>query len=279
MPNGKPVLFVENVYSRLQFPGHVITPSDEQVNFETFRVANGRRSPFDYASPVTANAIWIPRVAYDRVRAINAVALDRGHNLGGFELSVRTSSDAWVTEYVAATSVIPTTSSSGSVDELNGVRTEEGAWFKRFPQVESMASEVRVPAMGAGLKPKVVGLQLGYAWECEYWTRPVGEGGVRLAGEVVESGSAWRARTTPTRQRVLTLKLKLVDYASYDAARYHLEGHFASGRPMWLVLNQDQADRAIQVEVEGPIGFNYETDYGYQQCTFACVEHGPLRAL
>lgn len=277
----KPLLFVENFYSRLQFPGHTVTATEEPSTHELFRAANGRRSPYDYWTGSTANLTQSLQVDCGRVRAANCLAIDRGHNVSAKSLTLYANQDNFSISSEAILNAITIPSAStpgGNADEDNGVRTEEGLWFKRFPQREVRYWRTDL-LNAASFIPRLVGIQLGYAWECEYWTRPVGEGLSRLTGDVSESASGWRARTTPTKQKVLTLKLRLTDFVSYDQARYHLEGHFASGRPMLLVLNQDQADRALQVEVDGPIGFNYETDYGYEQVTFSCVEHEPLRAL
>lgn len=276
----KPFVFVENLYSRTQFPAHVLAVTEETVGFEAFRVATGRRSPFNYWTPIATNTDEYHTITADRLRAANCLAFDRGHNLAGKRVVVECSNDNFTTiETALDVAAIPSITTPGSLDDAVGVRTPEGAWLVRFPMRVASYWRVKIPAMGVGLKPRIVGLQLGLAWETEYWTRPVSDGQTMLAGEVLESGTAWRGRATPTRVKSYSTKLRLVDYASYDQARYHIEGHFASGRPMWLGANADNADQAIQVEVNGPIGFAYETDFGFQQATFPWVEHEPLRAL
>ena len=53
------VLLVENLFSTIQFPSHVVTANAEATGFEVAKLANGRRSDTDYWAPTTAaTAAW-----------------------------------------------------------------------------------------------------------------------------------------------------------------------------------------------------------------------------
>ncbi len=50
-----PLLLADSLASVLQYPLHTLVGSAEPVGFEAFRVADGRRSQFDYWQPGVTN--------------------------------------------------------------------------------------------------------------------------------------------------------------------------------------------------------------------------------
>src|SRR5579859_5940648 len=83
-----PCFFVEDWGSIVQFPGTVLTGNEELVGHEAARVADGRRDPNDYWSPITPNNPAYLNYVLDRTRLGDMVALDRGHNLAGQALAL-----------------------------------------------------------------------------------------------------------------------------------------------------------------------------------------------
>jgi hypothetical protein len=96
---------------------------------------------------------------------------------------------------------LPAASAPGSLDDTLGVRTEEGAWVKRFSLRAAKYWRWYVPAMGVGLKPQVVGLYLGLAFAPNYFNRPLDDDGDVLVVTESQSELGWIGRGPQGRQR------------------------------------------------------------------------------
>lgn len=278
---GAPFFLVENLFSTVQFPLHVVTGNEEPAGAEAFRVADGRRSPLDAWSPTTLNATSYLQVVCDRLRTANMVALDRGHNLGGKEVQLQCSDDGFTTVQTVADLVIPAASAPGSPDDAFGVVTEEGAWLYRFPARAAYAWRLQVPAMGAGLRPKIVGLWVGPAYAPDYFQLPSGPGQGQALGVESVSDAGWVGRGVVVFRRESVIRLQLPSLFDYDdLARYHLEGHYAgAGRPMWVCFDDEQADRAfLAVLPLGKFGFARAPQWFYPAVDLPYLEHEPVRS-
>jgi len=277
---GSPFFFVENVFSIAQFPLHLVTGNEEPAGNEAFRVADGRRSALDAWTSITLNAAAYLQTVCDRPRAANMVALDRGHNLGGKEVQLQCSDDGFTTVQTVADIVIPAASAPGSPDDAFGVVTEEGAWLYRFPARASYAWRLNVPAMGAGLKPKIVGLWLGLGYAPDYFQLPAGPGQGQLLGAESTSDAGWVGRGVVVYRRESTIALQLPSLFDYDdLARYHLEGHYAgAGRPMWVCFDDAQADRTfLAIAPLGKHGFARQPRWFYPAVELPYEEHEAVR--
>lgn len=278
---GAPLLLVENLFSTVQFPNHTVAANETASGREAFRVADGRRSSLDYWSPTTANAeAWI-KVTMDRVRAFNCIFLDRGHNLAGKTVALDSSFDDFTTYASPFSGVLPSAAAPGAITDSLGVRTEEGAWGYRLSAVRAAKYlRLRVPAMGAGLVPKVVGLWVGLALELPGLTLPVSHGAHELVGPIAKSDIGWMARGRSVQQRAGVLGVKWTSQFDYALARYHIEGHFGAGRPMWVIPDSEQAERAFQVlRPEGAVvGVRRDQQWFFPAAEIPYVEHEPLAA-
>lgn len=234
-----------------QFPNHVISAEEEPAGYEAWRVGDGRRSrtPPDYATASTANSTWWLRCVFDRVRAFDTIAIDRGHNLAGKTFELRSTLDA--TDFTGSyetpfdITMPSVTMPNLHIDNGTGVRTEEGAWLKRFPVRTGKAVELYIDAMGAGLKPEIVGLWVGLAVELRSrW--PWDDDSSELVGIRMESESGWIGRGRRTRRRRGEIVTKLQTFEQYDELiRYHIASLFADGTPMWIVPDIAQAEKAV----------------------------------
>lgn len=271
---GRALIFAENLWSRIAFPGHTVTASENSG--EAWKMANGRRASDDYWTPTTLNAAAYTTATYGRIRAVNMLALDRGHNLGGKTFAYQVSDDGFVTPETVATVTMPTVA-GGSIDDPNGCATEEGAWLKRLttghPYAAS-AGRVVFNAMGTGLKPNVIGLQVGLGWEVDLY-RPLERDGDQLLGEESETERGWVGAGVLTRARSGSLTVKLPDLLSYDQARYHLMGQYGAGRPTWLIFDTEDARDAVLIKrrARQRLAFGLRSDWGYQAATFDYQEH------
>jgi hypothetical protein len=273
---GYPAMLVETLYNTMQWPTHVVTASSEAAGREAWRVATGRRAARDYWTPATTNAeAWI-RVDCGAARAADMIVLDRGHNLGGMPVVVEYSANgsAWT---AAATCTVPSVSAAGtSIDATHGCRTTEGAWIKRFPAQAARYWRLRVPAMGAGLRPVVVGLWLGECWRpTQYLDFPLSDGGGELRYPQAVSDRGWTGVGTVSRPRMGELKILLSTHAEQPHAERHLNQYWYP-RPMWIVVDVDRGERAIlAICPPGKIGFGLADGWTYPQTVLSYVEHEP----
>lgn len=276
---GMPVFLVENLFSDVQFSNHTISAEEEPSNNEAFRVATGRRSAQNMWTSSTANSdTWIKTVC-DRVRGADMIAIDRGHNLAGYEILLQGSNDSFTTSEDIFDITMPAVTAPGSIDDTLGVLTEEGAWLRRFSPVRSYESfRLYVPAMGAGLKPQIRGLYVGKSLSPRPYDFPTYDEPFEPMMEVIESEAGWRGVNALTIRRQGTIGLRMRSVIEYDQARYHLVGHFARNRPMWVVFDQYQADRSILVVQNGGFAFGFDGAWLYRRAlNIPWVEHEPQR--
>ena len=274
----KPVMLAENLFSDTQFTGHTITAESTVTGFEVWKVATGRRSPTEFWKSDTDNqSTWI-KVACDKVRAANMIVLDRGHNLKGESFTLECSNDDFTTtETILSAITLPSVSAPGDVGEGLGVRTEEGAWVKRFPLRAAKYWRVTVPAMGASQRPNIVGLWLGLSWESRVFDLPWSDEASQSGGNVSISPSGWEGGQLAER-RTGTIGLRMDNAYEYDQARYHIQGLFAAREPMWLIYDGGQADRTILVtRPPGRLGFEFPSgDWLDRRGSFQWSEHEAL---
>lgn len=257
------LLAVENLFSVTQFPNHTVAAEEEASGYEAFRVANGRRSASDYWTPTTANSdTWI-KVTCDTVRGANFVALDRGHNLAGYTVRIDVSDDDFTTYQTAFSGVLPAAAAPGSVDDATGVRTDEGAWLKRFDLRTGRYWRLFVPAMGASLKPQVIGLWVGLAWQPERGlTLPVAPTAGDVVAQLIESAHGWQGRGRVTPRASGSLLYRAASEIEADLVEYHVEGHFGAYRPLWLIHDVRRSDRArLVVRTTDRLGGEYLEDW------------------
>lgn len=275
---GRPVILAQNLFNEIQNPGHVVTANEEDTNRQGWRVATGRRAAADAWLPTTLNnAAWV-KANCGAERAANMVVLDRGHNLGGYQITLQVSSDdATWTDVLDLT--VPAVPSTGALDDGLGVVTGEGAWLRRFPLVSGPYWRLYVPAMGAGLRPQVVGLWLGLAWApTRHLGFPVDDVGDDVVVQIHESDTGWQGAGRVTARRSGTMRVALDSDAEWDALRPHLE-EFAVRRPTWLLHDdEDAAEAVLAIRPEqARLGFGYADDWiNKRRGELAWVEWEPL---
>ena len=265
-----PVMAVENFCGAgvgRQFPNHTITANEEATGNPVEHVANGRRGASDVWTPTTVNNAAYVNIACDRTRGANFIALDRGHNLAGYDLELRGSQQSAFTTYETILNItLPSASGAGDIDDALGVRTEEGAWLKRFDLSAYQYWRIHIPAMGASLKPEIVGLWLGLCYAPDYFDKPWVEDGAELLHQESRAPSGWAGRGVANKQRSGTIQVSLSSFDEYDhEARHHIQGLYGEGFPMWVVFDENQADRAVLAELPpGRLAFSLGGNWGYR---------------
>jgi hypothetical protein len=270
----------ENLLNRLAFPLHTLVADEQAAGFEVDRLADGRRAPNDRYQSVTTNQARTVTVTCDRMRYVTGLTLDRGHNLSGFAISLLGSNDGFTTSFTIWTGSVPTVvTSPGLLDNANGCVTEEGAFLVRFAGQAAMAFRLSIPALGSGIVAQVVGAWLGMWYAPGYFDRPWNEDGGNIMALEQESSSGWLGSTVPVHRREGTIALRLTQDSDYNLARYHVQGHYFAGRrPMWIVQDDAQADRAVlAIRPKGLDGFTLDRDWFPRRASIPWQEHEPLR--
>lgn len=278
MSDPRSVISGANLLSRRIFPNHTVAADEEAARHEAFRVATGRRSSYtNYYESATANAQRTLTGTFDRIRAFDFWAIDRGHNLAGKQVIGECSDDGFVTTQTVFDIVLPTATAPGSLDDALGVRTAEGAWLKRTPVRAAKAARLRIPAMGVGLKPKIVGLSISLSFAFDPW-RPSAPDRDELGGDAAESDAGWQGLSAPWQRRTDTLRIQLDSLFDYDVALGAFQ-HFFARRPTWYVPDENQAQNAMQViRTLGVTGFGREPAYFPHQAQIPIQEWEPANA-
>jgi len=277
---GAPLLCADNLGSVTLYPKVIVTDqsgTSGPAGFEVWRAFAGRRSAFNYWNPGTPNVLSWLQVQHEQPRTCTFLGLDRGHNLAGFPVSLLGSNDG-STFATVISATIPTVT-GGLLSSANGCITEEGAWLI-VPSVTSAYAYWRfnIPAMGSGLQPTIPGLQFGLAYQPLALYRPYPEHRTQLAAQEVVSPLGWRGRGPRAFNRggILNLRADVDDY-EYLTARLTIEELFGSGRPMWVIQDQERATEAyMAIRPLGEQGFERPTQLYWPTAAIQVVEHEPL---
>jgi hypothetical protein len=281
----QPLLCADNLASALQYPDQVSlfdqSGTTGPVGFETWRVADGRRSAFDFWQPGTTNVDAFLTVTCGRVRGANYLALDRGHNLAGKTINLFGSQDNFATQTTVLTVTVPTAGGqiagvvSGGIVQAGGATTEEGAFLITFPTAGYTYWRFDVPAMGAGLQPNVVGLWLGMSYQPTALYRPFTRHTTEFRAQETVSPIGWRGRGPRAFNRATTLNLRMDTQFEYaDQARFTCEELLGAGRPTWIVEDQSRPqEAALVLRVLGTQGFAEPQNWANPVGSFTVIEH------
>lgn len=269
-----PVFLIENYFSSSQFSTHVVSAIQEAAGKQAFRVGDGRRIQLDHWSSTSLNVeAWI-KVDCVSTKSATGIALDRGHNLAGKSVVLeRSANDSGWTNVFTAT--IPATAATdGDIDDANGITTDEGAWLKRFASVSDRYWRLRIPAMGADLKPEVVGLWVGNTWEPGALTLPHQDEYAETMVGVTENTLGWQSGTQAVRRRTGELALQLATTA--EVAAIAALKDFDLRRPMWIVLDGERTERAVlAIRPSGRFGLGYDRGWFPRQGRIPWIELQP----
>jgi hypothetical protein len=278
-----PLIAPENLFSEIQYPGHTVYADDalgggEPADHEAFHVARAARSADEFATAVNANQDWWVGSTFDRLRAFNFLAVDRNSNLRGFPVELRASSDGFTTWETILDVVVPDQFyAPADLRVLPGALTEEGAWLARFDDRVYHDVRLHVPAMGAGLKPQVTGLHLGWSYEPTHGNMfPYDPAGRQLFVTERMSDTAWTAGNRPAHRFDGTITIGCPDEDERDVARLYVEGMAWRYRPTWWVPDQARAEQAFYAQVSpGRYSFVYTREWRNGISTFPVREINP----
>ena len=276
---GAPLLCADNIGSVTLYPRVTVTDqsgTSGPIGYEAWRAFRSSRNIFAYWQPGTTNALAFLQVQHEQPRTANFLALSYGHNLAGFPVLLYGSQDgAGFTAIVSAT--IPSVT-GGILSARNGVLTEMGDWLITFPAASYSWWQFQINAMGAGLQPLIPSLQFGLSYQPLALYRPFMEHRTRLTSQMITTPLGWIGRGTRgfNRSGTLNLRADQTDY-EYLRARLTIEEQFGSGRPMWVIEDQDRAQEAFcAVRPDGEQGFERPTQIFWPTASIQVFEHEPL---
>ncbi len=276
------VVLSENFFSvPTTFRDHVLSSSSALSRHGVAKIGSGRRADaLNFWSPTSFNAAAFVAVTCDRPRAASCIVLDRGHNLSGKVVTLQVSNDNFTTTTDVFSLTIPSTTQPYSrLYDAPGVRTEEGAWAYLFPAHIGLHWRLYIPAMGAGLRPKIVGLYLGSAFRLVHpLSKPFTHGLRDLRYPQVISSELWAGAGRVASRRTAMLNMRLAGPEEYQLARYHIEELMLRRKATWVFPSEDEAEKGwLGVAPPGVAGFRTEgSDWAWMRGEFSVDEHEPL---
>jgi hypothetical protein len=273
--SGQSIISGANAFNRTIYTAHTLVADEEAAGHEAWRIATGRRSAYtNYYTSLTANAQRLITLTCDRERAFDYFVLDRGHNLT--RIILERSYDNFASSPITVFDVtLPTASGTGSLDDAFGVVSEELAWHIRFTKISAPYWRLKIPALGAGIRPKIVGAHLSMSFAFDAW-RPHSPDLTELGGEMSESDAGWQVVANAFNRRTDTLRIQLPDLFAYEIA-INAFRHYNLRRPTWYVPNEDNAQNALCiVRPLGVAGLGRMADWFPQKGELPFLEHEAL---
>ena len=278
---GRPVFLSENVWNRLIFPDHTLSASETETGTDIANIGTGRRQrQLSRWSSTSLNTLAWVRSTFDRVRVMNLLFIDRGHNLDGHDVGVRFSFDGFTTwrevgPYAIPSQVFP----YSRLSDGRPIRTEEGAIVWLLGEHAGTAARLNIPAMGANLKPELVNVMLGMWFRPEHaQVKPFDYGKRELTYKEIVSPQAQAGAGEIGSRIVGEIGLKLSGPDEYTLVRYHLEQLAFKRKPMVLMHDDEEAEKTSVVYVPpGRHGFAIEPgDWSHMQGKFPYQENEPV---
>lgn len=275
---GTPRFLAENFYNAaIRFSDHTVRANEEVTGHEAVHVGDGRRGQNSYWTPTTNNSeAWI-EVECDRPRSADCLVIDRGHNLDGETVVLEASDDNFSTTEEVLNVTVPSVSSPNQ-RLSDGARNTEGAYMHSFDARIATYWRLRIPAMGGGLKPQIRGLWVGNSWQPTlHMGTPFGWGEMERGSNRVTSDAGWVGETNARQVRRRAWPIKLASFSEYAVARYHTEGLYWRGDPMWIWPDPEQAEKGWLGKVpQGRHEWRQGEDrWAFMQTDLEAREHQP----
>jgi hypothetical protein len=216
MPN-PPLLLVDNVFDTIGlYPGAIISTSSEAAGHEGFRVADYRRDRTWWQAAgdgAGSGDQWVA-VALPAAVSVDALFLDRGHNLAGKTLHVEVSSNG-VSWAVAYTLNVPS-ALGGSITAPSMCQTEEGTAWSLLPTLTPSAwYRLSVPQQN-GFVPLITGVIVGLRTQLAGYSKTFDEDAGARTQPSTQSTSGYRANDRTYSWRTVALDLDLIGATEYD---------------------------------------------------------------
>lgn len=277
---GRPVILSDNVYNLRIYPDHTLAASTTASEKSVLFLASGRRIRSLtgwFAS--TLNAEAHVTATFDQARAFDLLFIDRDHNLATESLSVRISDDAFTTYQEIGPKTVPSDPvPMSALYDGEIVMTNEGALLWWLDLQVGWAARVVVAAMGAGLRPEIAGLALGKLWTPDHAPlKPDVFGKWNLTHTSDRSPLGQDSSGDIGRYRSQSLHLRMASWDEYLTALYPIEELYLGRRPMVIVPDDEQAERAVfTLAPPGAQGFEVQSDQSLPEISLSWEESQPV---
>lgn len=281
---GRPAMLVDNLLNPRSYPSHTLAASSTESGTSVRSLSAGRRRRDLSGWKASAlNTDAYVRCTFDQLRLFNCLWIDRDHNLDGESVSVALSDDGWTTELELTAQTVPSQAYPNTrLYSGNMLRTDEGALLWYLGDQVAHEIEVRVAAMGAGLRPEIAGLMVGQLWAPEHAAEKPYD--FFLPSSLRQQHRDVHAQWTEGGMgsyRDGTLRIKCGSFWEAEIGALHIEDLFGSrGRGMVTIPDDETAERAVFsfVPPGERVGFVVEPgkEWSYPQVTIPIKEEDPV---
>lgn len=257
------IICAENFFNSQMFTAHTIAAEEETAGNEAWRVGTERRNKPNFWTPTTANSSTWLKCTCDRQRSANFIAIDRNSNLAGATVRLEVSDDDFTTTTEIFNVVFPSVTAFET--QLSEGAFAGNAYVRSFDLHTGLYWRLTIDAMGAGIKPEVVGLYLGKSHTFDRdATRPWDD-----ETTVLDADVSRRTRTGSHRF--------VLGDTEYDQVRYHVRQLFQiENRATWIVPDPNNAERAYLAKSPiGSQGVSFPQDFGNRILQLDTIEHQP----
>lgn len=279
---GRPVFLSDNVFNPRIYPGHTLSASSTASGTDVLNLSSGRRIGGVnlggwYAS--AANTDGHVTATFDALLAFDLAFIDRGHNLDGQTVRVRISDDDFTTYTEVGPRTVPSSPTPyASLYDGQIVRTDEGALLWWLGLQSGYAVRFYVDAMGAGIRPELVGLMVGKSWTPGHAViKPEVMPQTTFLSEETRTPQAQSAGSEIGRFASARVRMRMASWSEYATARYPFEALYFSGKPMVWLWDDGAAERAVLSRVPpGRYGFQNPTDQYLPELDIPIAETEPV---
>lgn len=279
MAYNPPLILVDNIFDRINlFPGAVLasTITAAQGRDVAYLADYRRERSFFQAASAAPNIGVTSDIGAGNTRAIDAIWLDRGHNLWGLTIDITSASDAGFTTGVTITTLtVPAaTVVGGDPTSATMCVTEEGALYSLF--TAHPARRYFRARVVSSSQPIITGIILGARVQLLIYSSQLDEDAGGRVEKSQESDAGYLATDRVFAYRTIELQLSLVGATEYDATIRSLRRTlFEKNQPAVVVMNYGQRpERGWLYQYSGR-SWSAATSRVYRSVTIPMREVGP----
>jgi hypothetical protein len=279
MASNPPLLLVDNVFDRINlYPNGVLSSPTVATGRDAAFAADYRRERTYWQPAVAAaNQGITVDIGAGNTRAVDAIWLDRGHNLWGKTVEVQSDTDG--TFGAGVTTRALTVPASGTVggDPTSAVMcvTEEGALYSLFAVLPATRYfRVRVVE---NFQPILTGVILGARVQMQVYSSKLDEDAGTRTQRSQESDAGYLAVDRVYAYRTVEISLSLIGATEYDATIRSLRRLlFEINQPFVAVMNYGAKPERGWLYQYSPANWSSPTPRVYRSATIQGREVGAL---
>jgi len=278
-----PLILSDNLFDdAVLHPTYVVTTSGTEVaGAELFNIADNLRDTVGFTVQETNTAISITVDAGAAVSA-DTIIFDVGHNLKGAAVQVRGSTDNFAASNVlVSTFTIP--SAAGGLGSA-GCLTPKGVAWMRFASASYRYWRVVLPALGAGIAPRLGNLHLGQSYRFPTYLDAPGAYDYRtqqkhLSNETSKTGIRVKRGTINWDEVNLSVRLEEADFQQLHP---HVRRLLDYNHVWWFSLDDSTTEGSGLMrlfQLPGDTTYDPVCDPVHRKVAFLLEEVAPTRTI